>query len=84
MTNWNQEARRVLRAELVRQDVSYKRLVQLLGAIGVEETQSSITNKLSRGSFSFAFFLQCMTAIGKPTVEICISEKGKEVNAPLM
>lgn len=77
MTNWNQEARRVLRAELARKDVSYKRLVQLLGNIGVEETQSSITNKLSRGSFSFAFFLQCMAAIGKTTIEITLGESGR-------
>ena len=84
MTDWNAEARRVLRCELARRDVGYKRLAQLLERIGVEETQSSIANKLSRGTFSFAFFLQCMAAIGKPTVEICITEKGNAVSAPLI
>lgn len=74
MTDWNAEARRVLRCELARRDVGYKRLAQLLERIGVEETQSSIANKLSRGTFSFAFFLQCMAAIGKPAVEIQLVE----------
>ena len=70
MTNWNQEARRILRAELARKDVGYKKLSILLAQIDVIETPSAITNKLSRGSFSFAFFLQCMKALDRVTIEI--------------
>lgn len=69
MNPWNLEARRILRAELARRDVSYKRLALMLEQIGVEETQRSITNKLSRGSFSFVFFLQCMKAIGVTRID---------------
>ena len=30
----------------------------------MEETQGSISNKISRGTFSFVFFMQCMEALG--------------------
>ena len=74
MTDWNLEARRILRGELARKDISYKKLALLLEGIGVTETQSSINNKMSRGTFSFAFFLQCMKAIGRPAIEIDLRE----------
>lgn len=74
MADWNSEARKVLRIELARQDIGYKKLASLLGKIGVTETERSIANKMSRGSFSFAFFLQCMKSLGRPTVEINLSE----------
>jgi hypothetical protein len=70
MTDWNLQAKAILKAELARKDIGYKRLSQLLEDIGVNETPSAITNKLSRGAFSFAFFLQCMRAIGRNEVEI--------------
>ena len=72
MTDWNMEARRILKGELARKDIGYKRLSQLLSEIGINESASAITNKLSRGSFSFAFFLQCMKAIGRSNVQISI------------
>ena len=74
MTNWNEEARVILKAELVRKELRYKDLARMLKEIGVPETQSSITNKLARGTFSFAFFLQCMRAIDKTTVTIDMKE----------
>jgi hypothetical protein len=80
MTDWNMEARRILKAELARKDISYKRLAQLLEVEGVTESASGITNKLSRGTFSFAFFLQCMRAIGRTHVEINLNEIGPDVS----
>lgn len=76
MVDWYQEARRVLRAELARREVGYKQLAILLNGIGVQETERSIANKMSRGSFSFAFFLQCMRALGKPSVHIDLTDIG--------
>lgn len=67
MTDWNLEARKVLRMELARRDIGYKKLALLLEKIYISETERSISNKMSRGSFSFAFFLQCMKALGRPT-----------------
>ena len=77
MTDWYLEAKRVLRAELVRKDIGYKQLVTLLEGIGVTETERSIANKMSRGSFSFAFYLQVMKAIGRTEAHIDIKDIGQ-------
>jgi hypothetical protein len=74
--DWHMEARGVLRAELVRRNIAYKQLAVLLQGIGVPETERSIANKMARGSFSFAFYLQAMKAIGCATVEINLKEVG--------
>ncbi|MFP3558581.1 DUF6471 domain-containing protein [Paraburkholderia sp. SIMBA_049] len=74
MVDWNKEAKRVLRAELVRKQIGYKQLSVLLEGLGVEETERSIANKISRGAFTFIFFLQCMKALGKPAVSIDLTD----------
>lgn len=63
-----------MKAELARKEIGYKRLSQLLADIGVDETPSAITNKMSRGTFSFVFFLQCMKAIGRLQVQIDLKD----------
>src|SRR5687767_2142717 len=62
--NWPEQAKRLLKSELVRRGISSDALVILLEAIGVEETKASIESKISRGTFSAAFLLQCLNAIG--------------------
>lgn len=63
MKYWNKKIKRLLKAELLKKGITNSELVLLLNNIGVEETKSSIDSKISRGTFSAAFFLQCMTAI---------------------
>jgi hypothetical protein len=53
----------VLKAELVRRGVSYRDLADRLARIGVRETERNIANKLSRGTFTAAFFVACLDAI---------------------
>jgi len=67
---WENEARQLLKAEIVRKGFTYERLAKALQANGVAETQRSIANKISRGSFSFVFFLQCLRALGTEAVTI--------------
>jgi hypothetical protein len=62
--NWNKLASGILKAELKRRNISYEQLVTLLKKIDVHETHASLLNKMSRGAFQFAFFLQCAAAIG--------------------
>lgn len=62
--DWNEQAKRLLKSELVRRGITNEELVSLLDAIGVEETKVSIDSKISRGTFSAAFLLQCLNAIG--------------------
>ncbi|MEW4925222.1 DUF6471 domain-containing protein [Algibacter sp. 2305UL17-15] len=70
MSEWNDKVKRLLKSELVRKGISNSDLVNLLEQIGIEETKSSIDSKISRGTFSASFFLQCLTAIGCEKIEI--------------
>ncbi len=70
MSNWDDKAKRLLKSELVKRGVSNTDLVLLLNKIGVEETKASIDSKISRGSFSATFLLQCLTVIGCHKIEI--------------
>jgi hypothetical protein len=67
---WTLKARRLLKAELKRREISYPQLAERLAAMGVQETKASITNKISRGAFTAAFLLQCMEAIGCRTLRL--------------
>lgn len=70
MPNWNDIAKRLLKSELVKRGVSHAELATKLADLGIEETKASIDSKISRGSFSACFLLQCLTAIGCHKIEI--------------
>ncbi|MFV9475556.1 DUF6471 domain-containing protein [Advenella sp. RU8] len=70
MLTWELEAKRILRAELARAGISYKTLSVRLSALGIEENEANLANKIARGKFSFVLFLQCMKAIGATTVNV--------------
>ena len=61
---WEERARRFLKAELKRADVKYAELAERLKAHGFTETEASITNKLKRGKFPATFLLAALAAIG--------------------
>ncbi|WDF59893.1 DUF6471 domain-containing protein [Flavobacterium sp. KACC 22758] len=71
MENWNNKAKRLLKSELIKRGITNSDLAQLLNRKGIEETKASIDSKISRGSFSASFFLQCLSVIGcnKITIE---------------
>ena len=55
---------------MARRKISYKILANRLEKIGVQESVKGIANKIGRGTFSFAFFLQCMKALEIQHVEL--------------
>lgn len=63
-------AKNVLRAELKRRGLTYKDLALRLAHIGVRENERNLANKISRGTFSAAFFVECLDAIGCRSVDI--------------
>jgi hypothetical protein len=67
---WAGRTKRFLKAELKRADVTYEELARRLREHGLEETESSVTNKLSRGTFPATFFLASMKAIGREAVKL--------------
>jgi hypothetical protein len=54
--------------------MKYYDLARKLNAIGVEESQNTIATKLSRGTFSFVFFLQCMAALGINKIDLDLED----------
>jgi hypothetical protein len=67
---WADRARKFVKAELKRADVSYHELAERLKEHGLEETEASIANKLSRGTFAATFFLATMKAIGREQLNL--------------
>jgi Domain of unknown function (DUF6471) len=67
---WADRARRYVKAELKRAEVSYAELARRLKEHGLEETEASITAKLNRGTFAATFLLATMKAIGRGQVNL--------------
>ena len=62
--DWVAHTKGLLRGEMMRKGVNYKGLVEKLAAIGIKETEANLRNKISRGGFTGAFLVQCLTAMG--------------------
>jgi Domain of unknown function (DUF6471) len=60
----------ILRAEMARRGMTYEQLAEKLAEIGVKDSAVNIRNKVARGGFSAAFFVQCLRAIGCSTIRI--------------
>jgi hypothetical protein len=60
---WGSKASRFLKAELKRAGIGYKELAERLNRHGLQETETSITGKLARGTFAASFFLACLTVL---------------------
>jgi hypothetical protein len=60
---YGSKASRFLKAELKRAGIGYKELAERLNAHGLEETETSITGKLARGTFAASFLLAVIAAL---------------------
>jgi hypothetical protein len=67
---WRDQVKGILKAELKRRSVSYQQLAERLAELGVHETPANIANKISRGSFTAVFMVQCLEAIGTKTLRL--------------
>jgi ribosome-binding protein aMBF1 (putative translation factor) len=63
-------AKNTLKAELKRRGLTYAQLAEKLKERGIEENDRNLSNKISRGSFTTAFFLMCMDAIGASQLQL--------------
>ena len=68
--SWEDRAKRLLKAELARAGIGYRDLAERLKKHGMKETEASIANKISRGTFSATFLLASLVAIGAETVRL--------------
>lgn len=58
-SDWEAKAANIFKAELKRQGVTYAQLAELIG-----DKEPNVRNKLSRGKFSAAYMMQCLSVIG--------------------
>lgn len=70
MSEYEDRAKNILKAELKRRGITYKQLAELLGPLGAKENERNLANKISRGSFTAAFFMMCMDAIGARSIAL--------------
>lgn len=68
--DWTARAKNLLKGELKKRGVSYRELAEKLSAMGIPETERNIANKISRGGFTGAFLIQCLTAIGATSLRL--------------
>jgi len=67
---YEEKAKNILKAELKRRGITYAQLAEKLRKVGAKENERNIANKISRGSFTAAFFMMCMDAIGAHSVSL--------------
>ena len=67
---WEQQARRIVRAEMERGLMTYGDLVDRLARIGIVDNERNVRNKVASGQFSAAFLLQCLAALGARVIRI--------------
>lgn len=73
----NAEAKLLLKAELTLREITHQELADLLCAAGIDSSKASVDSKLSRGSFSAGFFLQCLKIIGCKELRIQSGRRGR-------
>lgn len=67
---WETRAKNLLKAALKRKGITYAQLAEALKGLDIHETERNLNNKISRGGFTAAFFLQCLAAIGVQQVQL--------------
>lgn len=81
-TSWNKEAKQLLKAEMARRGVSYKELALLMGAeSGDDESPTALITRVNRGTFTMAFFLEAVVAMGTKTIDLSHIELAKQRRA---
>lgn len=66
---YEERARTALRKLLAEKGVSYGELAAKLRRKGVEITDKGLENKIARGTFTAAFMIQCMDALGVSAIQ---------------
>jgi hypothetical protein len=67
---WGMKASRFLKGRLKQAGIGYKELAERLNVHGMEETETSITGKLARGTFAVSFFLACLAVLEMEGVQL--------------
>jgi ribosome-binding protein aMBF1 (putative translation factor) len=63
-------AKAAIRAALAESGLSYEQLAARLRKKGIEISDKGVENKIARGSFSAAFLIQCLDAVGVKSLDL--------------
>ena len=63
-SEWEAKAANILKSQLKLKGVSYAQLAELIG-----DKEPNVRNKLSRGKFSAAYFLEALTSLGVSSID---------------
>jgi len=74
---WAGEAKRTLRAEMVRRGITYDELAKKLAEIGVEQSPAGLRMTINRGRFRAMLLLQCLTAMGCRSLRLVDPEEDR-------
>ena len=70
LPDWEKKVQTLLKVELTKRSLTYKQLSEKLAELGIVESEPNIRNKLSRGTFSAVFLVQCLEAIGCRSLQL--------------
>jgi hypothetical protein len=72
LDGWQAACKRVMRIEMMKRNITYRHLALMLCELGEEETEKSVTLKITRGTFRLSFFMKTMAAMGVDTITMSI------------
>lgn len=70
LPEWEKRVQTLLKVEMAKRSLTYKQVSEKLAQLGVVESEPNIRNKLSRGTFSAVFLIQCLEAIGTRSLQL--------------
>ena len=70
LPEWEKKVQTLLKVEMAKRSLTYKQVSEKLAEIAVVESEPNIRNKLSRGTFSAVFLIQCLEAIGCRSLQL--------------
>lgn len=80
---WNAYAKGLLRGEMERHDVSYKELALLMGErSGDDESPTALITRINRGTFTLAFFLEAVVAMGTKSIDLSHIDRARLRRSP--
>lgn len=84
--SWEEMVKNMLRAQMMQNGVSYTALAERLAAIGVQDNELNLRNKVSRGRFTAVFFMQCMKALDADWIRVpaSLDEAAKKGGAQML
>lgn len=72
-------ARALIQIEMNKRGLTYAQLTEKLNALGIIDNERNVRNKVARGTFSAAFFLTALQAMGCTTLDLEPSRIGNSL-----